>query len=109
MSLVDGRLAQTLEEMDIYDYEIRQIVGKNYVIADALSRSPFHKTSENSDSELSPNEYIPEGYEIMIYLEEVMPCLSLSLYLCGYVTNYHELRVTIVDKYKLKIFKSNSN
>lgn len=81
MSLVDGRLARTLEELHEYDFEIRHILGKRNVIADALSRSPV-PDDQTSEADVGHSDYIPEGFEIA----EVPGggAHSLSVSLCFY-------------------------
>src|SRR6201990_1502600 len=101
MSMVDGRVARTWEELNEYDFEIRHIVGKSNTIADALSRSPVTIPSQGELSEVNPTfvEFIPMGFEQIEVPgggDAVFRCLSLFLY--GAMDSHLEIRATIVEE-----------
>src|SRR5678815_5253694 len=65
MSLVDGRLARTMEELDEFTFEIRHIAGKDNVVADALFRSPAGlEEAENADQIEDMGDSIPKGFDV---------------------------------------------
>ncbi|KAL7644588.1 UNVERIFIED_CONTAM: hypothetical protein RMT77_004125 [Armadillidium vulgare] len=112
MSMVDGRVARTWEELNEFDFEIRHIVGKSNFIADALSRSPVPDLplQEQANANTRETEFIPPGFEMITIPgggDALFMCFSLFLY--GTTENHLELRVSVVDellknieKYKLK-------
>ena len=112
MSMVDGRVARTWEELNEFDFEIRHIVGKSNFIADALSRSPVPDLplQEQANANTGETEFIPPGFEMITIPgggDALFMCFSLFLY--GTTENHLELRVSVVDellknieKYKLK-------
>ncbi|KAL7644770.1 UNVERIFIED_CONTAM: hypothetical protein RMT77_004583 [Armadillidium vulgare] len=109
MSLIDGRLARTMEELYEFDFEISHIVGKNNIIADALSRSPCSSVPESDEKCTNLSGYIPEGFQLVEVSgggDAIFKCFSLYLYDCD--TSHQELRIQTVDelfkninKYKL--------
>lgn len=101
MSMVDGRVARTWEELNNYDFEIRHIVGKVNIIADALSRSPVLDQSYGDTSEMNPKsiEFIPVGFELIEVpggADSVFRWFSLYLY--GSMENHLEIRVAVVEE-----------
>ncbi|KAL7634312.1 UNVERIFIED_CONTAM: hypothetical protein RMT77_014689 [Armadillidium vulgare] len=112
MSMVDGRVARTWEELNEFDFEIRHIVGKSNLIADALSRSPVPDLPlpEQDGTNKHETEFVPPGFEMITIPgggDALFMCFSLFLY--GTIDNHLELRVLVIDellknieKYKLK-------
>ena len=80
MSLLNQRVARTLEEINDIDYELRYIPGKDNIIADALSRS-LESTEDNKPIETKP--IVPSGMtEVKLHGggDSLFQCLSLFLH-----------------------------
>src|SRR5215469_1090117 len=80
MSLLNQRVARTLEEINDIDYELRYIPGKDNIIADALSRS-LEAKEDKTPTEIK--SIIPSGTsEVKIPGggDSLFQCLSLFLH-----------------------------
>ncbi|KAL7648346.1 UNVERIFIED_CONTAM: hypothetical protein RMT77_000252 [Armadillidium vulgare] len=112
MSMVDGRVARTWEELNEYNFEIRHITGKGNIIADTLSRSPVPDDSQIIEPDINSTicDYIPSGFNLIVVPgggDALFKCFSMFLY--GTMENHLEIRVTVVNelinhvgKYKLQ-------
>lgn len=98
MSLVNQRVARTLEELNDIDYELRYIPGKDNIVADVLSRVSFDLKLKTSTYTRDLPE-VPDGF-----METKTPGGGDSLFQCfsyylhGHFDSHIQIREEVVEE-----------